>query len=515
MRSEPCFSALQAASRSGLTLCHRTRTKRSKESDGAEIHCTLARFVAWTYERRALRSVELRRRELQHEARERALALVQRHGWNATAFQTLEDGYSYFFHRDDACVAYVDTGAAWVAAGAPIADPRALAEVATAFVRAARASGRRSCFFSTEDRFRAAAAPDFRTVQIGEQPVWDPHEWADTVTGHRSLREQLRRARAKGVRIREMIATELGPERDGMRRVTERWLAAHGMAPMGFLVSVDMADLHAHRMSFIATIGDRVVAFASVIPVPARDGWFVEHLIRDPMAPNGTAELLIDSVMRWAAGTGRRWLTLGLSPLAGPVPGALRLARRFSTALYDFEGLRRYRAKLRPRSWSAIHLSYPATQAVSVTLVDALAAFTRGGFLRFGLQSLVRGPPAVLSILALLLVPWTIVLALAPAERWFGAASVKWAWVLFDVILAVGLWRLVARPRPEKMLLDVLAIAVTTDALVTLGQALAWNVHHTRSLAEALVVLVGCAAPAFAAVILWGAWTRSRRIHHV
>src|SRR4051794_2410267 len=34
--------------------------------------------------------------------------LVRRHGWNAMAFQTLEAGYSYFFHGD-ACVAYVDT----------------------------------------------------------------------------------------------------------------------------------------------------------------------------------------------------------------------------------------------------------------------------------------------------------------------------------------------------------------------------------------------------------------------
>ena len=52
--------------------------------------------------------------------RARALALVERHGWNATAFQTVEPGYSYFFHDDDACVAYVDTGSAWVAAGAPL-----------------------------------------------------------------------------------------------------------------------------------------------------------------------------------------------------------------------------------------------------------------------------------------------------------------------------------------------------------------------------------------------------------
>ena len=38
----------------------------------------------------------------EHPARDRALELVRRYGWNATAFQTLEEGYRYFFHADRA-----------------------------------------------------------------------------------------------------------------------------------------------------------------------------------------------------------------------------------------------------------------------------------------------------------------------------------------------------------------------------------------------------------------------------
>src|SRR4051812_31463878 len=68
--------------------------------------------------------------------RERVLELIQRHGWNATAFQTLESGYSYFFYGSDACVAYVDTGSAWVAAGSPISAPESMATVVEAFLAA-------------------------------------------------------------------------------------------------------------------------------------------------------------------------------------------------------------------------------------------------------------------------------------------------------------------------------------------------------------------------------------------
>jgi len=47
---------------------------------------------------------------------DRVLALLKRYGWNATSFQILEPGFRYWFLGDEACVGYVDTGRAWVAA---------------------------------------------------------------------------------------------------------------------------------------------------------------------------------------------------------------------------------------------------------------------------------------------------------------------------------------------------------------------------------------------------------------
>ena len=121
----------------------------------------------------------------------------------------------------------------------------------------------------------------------------------------------------------------------------------------------------------------------------------------------------------------------------------------------------------------------------------------------------MRGPMAVLRLLAVLLVPWTVALALAPTERWFGLAWVKWAWVAFDVLVAFGMFVLVRRPRTEQRpLLDVLAIAVTLDAVVTFAEALFWNARHARSFVDVLVVTIACAAPALAAVVLWGARAR-------
>jgi phosphatidylglycerol lysyltransferase len=330
--------------------------------------------------------------------RDAVLSLVERHGWNATAFQALETGYEYFFHGADACVAYVDTGSAWVAAGAPIAAGDALESIARAFCTEAAAHGRRASFFATEARFQQAVR-GLSALQIGEQPVCDPTRWPAILEEHRSLREQLRRARAKRVRVREVSAPELerGPTRDAMRRVCADWLGSRPLSPMGFLVRVEPFAFAAQRRCFVAEHDGRLVGFAGVIPVPARNGWFLEDLLRAREAPNGTNELLIDAVMRWAASSGCTWLTLGLAPLAGDVPAALRVMRRATAALYDFDGLYRFKAKFRPASWAPIYLAYPEAQGAIVSVVDALSAFAGGDLFGFGVRSLQHRTRAVLS----------------------------------------------------------------------------------------------------------------------
>ncbi len=161
---------------------------------------------------------------------------------------------------------------------------------------------------------------------------------------------------------------------------------------MSFLVRVEPFAFPAHRRCFVAEQEGEIVGFAGLIPVPARAGWFLEDLVRDPRAPNGTSELLVDAAQRWASERGAPWFTLGLAPLAGDVHALLRLAARSTRAVYDFEGLRRFKAKLRPHAWSRLHLSHPPTQGALVTLGDALSAFARGRLAHFGARSLLRAP---------------------------------------------------------------------------------------------------------------------------
>lgn len=322
----------------------------------------------------------------------RALRLVARFGHTATAFQVLGRGLSHWFDADRGMVAYCDTGSAWVAAGEPVCARADAIAVAERFVEIAQAARRPVCFFATEGVL--AASPRFRRTRIGDQPVWDPRVWVDGLRTHRSQREQLRRARAKGVRTRTVAFDELEDRptfRSALERLVSRWLDARHMAPMHFLVDVSPLSHLAHRRLYVAEREGSVLALLSLAPVPARNGWLFEHLLRDPSAPNGTADLLVDHAMRALALENVAWVTLGLAPLAGPVSRWLRVVRTIARPFFNFHGLAAFKRKQRPTAWEAIYLAYPKERNGVSALGDALRAFAGGSLLAFAMRTALRG----------------------------------------------------------------------------------------------------------------------------
>ncbi len=435
--------------------------------------------------------------------RRRVMALLERHGRDTMSFLTLESRFRYWFHGPDACVAYVDTGGAWVAAGGPIAAVEREAEVMGAFAAAARTAGRRVRFFGVEHEL--AADVRFDVLHLGEQPVWDPAEWNATLRQKRSLREQLRRARAKGVTIRRVHAAEIGDREGATRRavdaLVERWLGARSMAPMGFVVHVAPFELPEERRFLAAECDGRLVGFLVAAPIYARDGWLIQHVLRDPSAPNGTVELLFDAALRLVAAQRARMVTFGLAPLAGTPSRVLRFVRAVSRPLYDFEGLARFKRKLLPASWHPVYLAFPRGDHAWLAVFDSLAAFAHGSFLRFGWQTLRHRARLVVAILAWLLVPWTLLLSAANAERWFPDRWVQAGWVAWDIVLFAGLLTLARLWRTG--LATLLAWVAATDFTLGIVQLVAWNAAHIRTVSDVVIASLALCAPAFAAWFLW------------
>lgn len=321
--------------------------------------------------------------------RSRAHAIVRARGWNGTSFQVLGDGFSYHFD-EDAFVAYVDTGTAWVAAGAPVVSRDRLAAVAESFCAAAAEAGRSVCFFGVGSRF-VAEVPAWRALTLGAQPVWRTSRWRERAERARSIGGQVRRAAAHGVAIRRIDARELeegATTRRAVEAVLARWLSRRRMAPMGFLVGGQPFAFADERRMFVAEHGGRIVAVSSAAPIYARRGWLVETLARLDDAPNGTTEALVDATIRAAGDDGDELVTLGMSPLSGvPVARPLRIARWLTSPFYDFTGLHAFRAKLRPDEWEPLYISVPPGGGRWRGLLESLRAFAGGGVVSFALRS--------------------------------------------------------------------------------------------------------------------------------
>ncbi len=435
-------------------------------------------------------------------------ALLERFGHDTVCSQSLEPGLKYWFDGDDACVAYRDTGGAWIAAGGPLCAEDCREATMVAFASAAKAAGKRVRFFCLEHE-----SPSFTSVNIGQQAEWDPKRWAQSLASKASLREQLRRAKAKSVVIREPSQSEIADEGSelhaGICRMVRDWQKNRAMAPMSFLVSLDLFGHTESKRYFVAELEGKVIAILVACPIPARNGWFFENVLRAHDAPNGSVELLIDHAVRIAAEEEIAVVSFGLAPLAGDVGPWLRRVRDNSRWLYDFEGLRAFKAKLMPHKWRPIYLAFPKSERGVRATIDSLTAFADGSWVRFGIRTLVHAQPTLIWWLALLLLPWTAVLSMADTKYWFPSAEIKAAWIVFDLGLFMALTRLAVDWR--RGMAQLLAALAACDAALGTLQLLHFNRWHLHSVSDWILAGLSIAAPLGAALILGvGAAMRDR-----
>ena len=321
------------------------RIGRSRASGGQEASAVL-RFPILP-ERSWPSPIAQRRR-----ARARA---VKRHGWNATSFQMLEPGFRYWFDGDDACVAYVDTGRRVGGGGRAHRAPRAArARWRARFEAAARAAGRRVVLLrhraALRRRARRWGACPSASSRCGTARA-GPRRCSDS----RSLREQLRRARAKGVtRARGRAAEELEPPRAPLRGGDRAADRRAGCAPAdgadglpGAAAAVRLRATSA-ATSWPSVDGAAWSAFLAAVPVYARQGGCSRTSCAIRRRRTAPRSCWWTRRCARAAARASGYVTLGLAPLSGAVRGWLRVARLWGAPLYDFEGLRAFKAKLRP-----------------------------------------------------------------------------------------------------------------------------------------------------------------------
>ncbi|GAB4163022.1 MAG: hypothetical protein Fur005_22160 [Roseiflexaceae bacterium] len=332
-----------------------------------------------------------------------ARQLVLAHGWNALSYQILNPGMHYWFAPDRQAVAgYIPTRHYRIVAAGPIGAAARQHSDQADFEADTIDAGQHACYFGLEQQELEHLAADQQGVVLllGAQPCWDPTHWPHILGRKASLRAQIARAKHKGVQVAEWPAST-AKQHPALRQCLAEWLQQRGLPALHFLVEPDLlGSLHDRRV-LVASDSQGVKGFLIATPIPQRQGWLIEQIIRRPSAPNGTAELLIDATMRQLAAEGSYYLTFGLAPLSQHAYGYRQIhpfwvnliwawMRIHGQRFYNFRGLDTFKAKLQPDHWEPIYALIREPRLHPQVLYAITAAFAGQSPLTFGLHTLAR-----------------------------------------------------------------------------------------------------------------------------
>jgi len=311
--------------------------------------------------------VAARRRRRLPDPTGELLRLQTLYGYNAHSLVSIAPGALLWSTPDiDGAIIYGEFGRVWLAAGDPLAPLEDMAELARQFAAFAKRKNRVVAFVPTSTEFARMVVPgDFSAVRVGAAPFFDLQTWNPRGDCAKKIRAGVNQARRAGVEV-QMLSDDVD---ESLKKETAqlciRWLGHRRTATtFGWLVALDPFLHSEYKKYFAARANGKLVGFLAASPIPARKAWYLEDVLRQPDAPQGTATLLVMEALVKLKAEGATLATLGTSPLAtdGPndvptehrmVARALDMASRRLGGFYNFEGLRRFKGKFVPTWWES------------------------------------------------------------------------------------------------------------------------------------------------------------------
>ena len=296
------------------------------------------------------------------------LRLHQLYGYNAHGLAGIARGIRLWTcPESQGAVAYNEFGKVWLVPGEPLTTVENLAKVTDCFLRKARAKGRVVGFMPATQQFaRQCGGLGLRAVKIGSAPYFDLATWAPRGDRAKKARAGVNQARRAGVRVAEVVEIDQRLVRE-TACLCKSWLATRRSAlRFEWLLTVDLF-LHKERKKYFTArdASQRLVGFLAASPIPAREGWYLEDILRSKDAPNGTADLLVVEVLGSLKRDGAKIATLGTALMAmeGSFDPEVRDSPSLSKAaqflancvsiFYNFDGVRHFKAKFAPSWWES------------------------------------------------------------------------------------------------------------------------------------------------------------------
>ena len=296
------------------------------------------------------------------------LRLHQLHGYNSHSLVCIAPGIRLWTAANkQGAVAYNEFGKVWLVPGDPLASVENLATVSAGFLQQARAEGCVVGFMPATQQFaRLSGALGLRAIKVGSAPYFDLATWAPRGDRAKKARAGVNQARRAGVRVTEIVDIDERLIRE-TACLCKSWMTTRRSAlKFEWLFAVDLFRHKEKKKYFTARdASGKLVGFVAASPIPARDGWYLEDVLRSKDAPNGTGDLLVVDVLESLKRGGAKLATLGTAPMAMMdsldqevhvsrwLSNATRFVASCFSVFYNFDGVRRFKAKFAPSWWES------------------------------------------------------------------------------------------------------------------------------------------------------------------
>lgn len=341
-----------------------------------------------------LRPVVYRRITVPAE-REKARAIVNRHGRSSLAHLTLLDDKDYFFSRSGlSFVAYTLVGNVAVALGDPIGPDEDIADLISRFKEVCEKNDWHPVFYQVLPDFLALyQEAGLKSMKIGEEAVVELAGFSLAGGSRKSLRQSAGRAERRGYTTELLPPPQSEETISRLKEVSDHWLKHQQGGEKRF--SLGWFDPDYLRQCPIMVVKDgngTIQAFANLIPEYRRNEGTID-LMRRREDDGGLMDLLFVRLIEYFREQRYDTFNLGLCPLAGVGEDrdagvqekVARLFYRHFNQLYSFKGLRQFKEKFGPR-WEPRYLIYGSSLALP-KIALAIVTANAGGSLRSYLES--------------------------------------------------------------------------------------------------------------------------------
>jgi phosphatidylglycerol lysyltransferase len=291
-----------------------------------------------------------------------------------------------FSESDDAFVMYQVHGRSWIALGDPV-GPRTRAEdLVWRFRELSDHHGGRTVFYQASgDRLPLYVDLGLAALKIGEEARVPLEQFSLDGAARADLRQAHRRGERGGATF-EIVPPERVPAvMPALERISDAWLSDKSTAEKRFSVGAFSEPYIAQFPIALVRSEGSPSAFANLWPTGTKEELSVDLMRFGPDAPRGAMDYLFIELMLWGRAQGYRWFNLGMAPLAGlerhPLAPAWHRVGNFvfrhGEHFYNFEGLRKYKAKFDP-VWEPRYLVAPGGVALPRILVDVSVLIAGG-----------------------------------------------------------------------------------------------------------------------------------------